>query len=91
MELKEAIKQAEKVDLTILTHIQIEAFCTLIDHAKKSLEPLEGEKIVGMRVKLNIGGEYSIIKFDRDNNDYLLLKGKNQVWMKRSDFELLSY
>ncbi len=100
MGLKEAIEIAENVDLTILTHSQIEAFCTLIDHAKKSIEPLEGEAMVGRKGRIlqmvyghpfEIGQIVEVIKYDINDN-VLPYKVKDNVfhsWVSDREFELI--
>ena len=89
MELKEAIEKAEiMIDAEIIGGGLEKAIQTLIDHAKKSMEPLEGDALVGREVQY-LGQDFTIIKYSTINNDYLIDNGRLRIWVKREKFRLI--
>lgn len=93
MELKEAIEIAVYVRDLLKDTEASHAIEILIDHAKKSIEPLEGEALVGdalvgRRVKY-VSCDYKVIKYSSLNNDYLLEMGNCIAWFKRENFEVI--
>ena len=88
MEIKEAIEIAERHLDQNHTYGANEAIQTLIDHAKKSIEPLEGEALVGREVQY-LGQDFTIIKYSTINNDYLIDNGRLRLWVKREKFRVI--
>jgi hypothetical protein len=66
----------------------IDACQTLIDHAKKCIEPLEGEAFVGREVQY-LGQYFTVIKYSNINNDYLIDNGRLRIWVKREKFRVI--
>ncbi len=88
MELKEAIEIAVYVRDLLKDTEASHAIEILIDHAKKSMEPLEGEALVGREVQY-LGHDFTIIKYSTINNDYLIDNGRLRLWVKREKFRVI--
>lgn len=101
MELKEAIEIAVYVRDLLKDTEASHAIEILIDHAKKSMEPLEGEELVGRNVRIikrlhghefEIGDVVEIIKFYHGDNDCLDFsgrKGASTWYLSQSEFEVI--
>ncbi len=101
--LKEAISTVEAyglLDVDIPKPYK-RAIQVLYDHAKKSMEPLEGEELVGRNVRIikrlhghefEIGDVVEIIKFYHGDNDCLDFsgrKGASTWYLSQSEFEVI--
>lgn len=88
--LKEAISTVEAyglLDVDIPKPYK-RAIQVLYDHAKKSMEPLEGEAFVGREVQC-LGQYFTIIKYSTINNDYLIDNGRLRLWVNREKFRVI--